>query len=46
MDPCDIELTLDALRLLRPRIAGLDMMEAVFYMQRGHWDGAFTFARE
>ncbi|MGF6292552.1 HrpB1 family type III secretion system apparatus protein [Paraburkholderia youngii] len=40
VDPCDIELTLDALRLLRPRIAGLDMMEAVFYMQRGHWDGA------
>ncbi|RZF23585.1 HrpB1 family type III secretion system apparatus protein [Paraburkholderia sp. UYCP14C] len=40
VDPCDIEMTLDALRLLRPRIAEIDTMEAVFYMQRGHWDRA------
>ncbi|MBW0446272.1 HrpB1 family type III secretion system apparatus protein [Paraburkholderia phenoliruptrix] len=45
-DPYDIELTLDALRLLRPRMAELDTMEAVLYMQRGHWDDAIrVFSR-
>lgn len=45
-DPYDIELVLDALRLLRPQVAELDTMEAVLYMQRGHWDDAIrVFSR-
>nr|WP_248295524.1 HrpB1 family type III secretion system apparatus protein [Paraburkholderia sp. UYCP14C] len=39
-DQYDIGLTLGALRLLRPRMAELDTMEAVLAMQRGHWDDA------
>jgi type III secretion protein HrpB1 len=45
-DPYDIELTLDAVRLLRPQMAELDTMEAVLYMLRGHWDDAIrVFSR-
>lgn len=45
-DPYDIELTLDAVRLLRPQMAEIDTMEAVLYMQRGHWDDAIrVFSR-
>ncbi|SPS02708.1 HrpB1 family type III secretion system apparatus protein [Cupriavidus taiwanensis] len=39
-DPYDIGLTLDALRVLRPRMSQLDAMEAVLNMQSGHWDDA------
>ncbi|UIF88544.1 HrpB1 family type III secretion system apparatus protein [Cupriavidus sp. UYPR2.512] len=45
-DPYDIELTLDAVRLLRPRMAELDTMKAALSMQRGHWDDAIhVFSR-
>ncbi|RKF31441.1 HrpB1 family type III secretion system apparatus protein [Paraburkholderia fungorum] len=40
VDPYDIELVLDALRVLRPKMAELETVDAVLHMQRGNWDDA------
>ncbi|CAM2195145.1 HrpB1 family type III secretion system apparatus protein [Paraburkholderia sp. A1RI_3L] len=39
-DPYDIELVLDALRVLRPKVAEIDTFEGIIHMTRGHWDDA------
>lgn len=39
-DPEDIEMVLDALRVLRPKVMELDTFAALLQMQRGHWDEA------
>lgn len=36
----DIEMVLDVLRLMRPKVAELDTFSALLQMQRGHWDDA------
>lgn len=40
VDPYDIEMVLDALRVLRPKMAELETVDAVLHMQRGNWDDA------
>ena len=45
-DPEDIEMTLDALKVLRPKVVELETFAALLQMQRGHWDEAIhIFAR-
>ena len=39
-DPEDIEMTLDALKVLRPKVVELETFAALLQMQRGHWDEA------
>ncbi|MDR3096672.1 MAG: HrpB1 family type III secretion system apparatus protein [Paraburkholderia sp.] len=45
-DPYDIELVLDALRVLRPRVAEIDTLEGILHMVRGHWDDAIHVLRQ
>lgn len=45
-DPEYIEMTLDALKVLRPKVIELETFAALLQMQRGHWDEAIhIFAR-
>lgn len=39
-DPEDIEMVLDVLRTLRPKVAELETFSALLKMQRGQWDEA------
>ncbi|MGV2292962.1 HrpB1 family type III secretion system apparatus protein [Trinickia sp. YCB016] len=45
-DPYDIELVLDALRVLRPRVAEIDTLDGILHMVRGHWDDAIHVLRQ
>jgi type III secretion protein HrpB1 len=45
-DPYDIELVLDALRVLRPRVTEIDTLEGILHMVRGHWDDAIHVLRQ
>lgn len=39
-NPEDIEMMLDALKVLRPKVVELETFTAMLQMQRGHWDEA------
>ena len=39
-NPGDVEMVVDALRLLRPRLEALDMFDALRHMLRGRWNDA------
>ncbi|MFL9984767.1 HrpB1 family type III secretion system apparatus protein [Paraburkholderia sediminicola] len=45
-DPYDIELVLDALRVLRPRVAEIDTLDGILHMVRGRWDDAIHVLRQ
>jgi type III secretion protein HrpB1 len=45
-DPFDIELVLDALRVLRPRVTEIDTLDGILHMVRGHWDDAIHVLRQ
>ena len=45
-DPYDIELVLDALRVLRPKVAEIDTLDGILHMVRGHWDDAIHVLRQ
>jgi type III secretion protein HrpB1 len=45
-DPYDIELVLDALRVLRPRVTEIDTLDGILHMVRGHWDDAIHVLRQ
>lgn len=45
-DPYDVELLLDALRVLRPKVAEIDTLDGILHMVRGHWDDAIHVLRQ
>jgi type III secretion protein HrpB1 len=45
-DPYDIELVLDALRVLRPRVAEIGTLDGILHMVRGNWDDAMHVLRQ
>jgi type III secretion protein HrpB1 len=45
-DPYDVELLLDALRVLRPKVAEIDTLDGILHMVRGHWDEAIHVLRQ
>ncbi|MEK6349451.1 MAG: HrpB1 family type III secretion system apparatus protein [Burkholderia sp.] len=46
VDPYDIELMLDALRVLRPKVPEIQMLDGILHMVRNHWDDAILVLRE
>ncbi|WP_369070925.1 HrpB1 family type III secretion system apparatus protein [Burkholderia gladioli] len=44
--PYDIELMLDALRVLRPKVPEIQMLDGILHMVRNHWDDAILVLRE
>ncbi|NHH78782.1 hypothetical protein DRA46_00835 [Burkholderia gladioli] len=45
VDPYDIELMLDALRVLRPKVPEIQMLDGILHMVRNHWDDAILVLR-
>lgn len=45
-DPYDIELILDALRVMRPNVVEIQMLDGVLYMACGRWDDAIRILSE
>ncbi|AIO68743.1 HrpB1 family type III secretion system apparatus protein [Burkholderia oklahomensis] len=46
VDPYDIELILDALRVMRPHVAEIQMLDGVLHMAFGRWDDAIRVLRD
>lgn len=45
-DTTDIELVLDALRALRPKVSEIESLQGVLYIVHGRWDDAVQVLRD
>jgi type III secretion protein HrpB1 len=45
-DTLDVELVLDALRMLRPKVAEIETLQGVLHIVNGRWDDALVVLRD